>query len=228
MTKPGSVKITKNGPYLVSGGLPLVQQTIGVDADGLPVEWRVTRQFEVKPSYALCRCGHSAHKPFCDGTHAKIGFDGTETASREPYDQAAQLFRGPDYSLSDQENLCAFSRFCDANGQVWNEVEQTDDPTVAKTFVAQVNKCSSGRLVAWGNETGKPAEQPRDPRISITEDPAEQCSGPIWVEGGVEIQSSEGFTYEIRNRVTLCRCGASHNKPFCDGTHASIKFSDKT
>lgn len=228
MTKTGKVKITKDGPYMVSGDLPLLEQTIGVDDQGLSVEWLVTREFEVKPSYALCRCGHSAKKPFCDGTHAKVGFNGAETASRQLYDSTAELLRGPRLSLSDEESLCAFGRFCDPNGRVWNEVQKTEDPEVARTFVPQVNRCHSGRLVAWDNESGRPLEQPRKQQVSVVQDPAEQCSGPIWVEGGVEIEGADGSTYELRNRVTLCRCGQSQNKPFCDGTHASIKFSDKS
>ena len=228
MTNNGKVKVSKDGPYLVSGTMPLVEQTIGVNDQGLSVEWKVTRKFDIKPSYALCRCGQSAQKPFCDGTHAKVSFDGTETASRTPYENSAELQRGPRLSLSDDEKLCAFARFCDPNGRVWNQVEQTDDPEVAKTFVAQVNKCSSGRLVAWDNATGERIEEERKQRVSLTQDPAEGCSGSIWLEGGIEVTSADGTAYEVRNRVTLCRCGQSQNKPFCDGTHASMKFSDRT
>ena len=78
----------------------------------------------------------------------------------------------------------------------------------------------SGRLVAWDNETGKPIEPKLEPSLGLIEDPVEQCSGPIWARGG--------HRYEVRNRVTLCRCGASKNKPFCDGTHAAIKFRDES
>jgi CDGSH-type Zn-finger protein len=60
--------------------------------------------------------------------------------------------------------------------------------------------------------------------IGLIEDPAEHCSGPIWLRGGIAVVSADGFEYEVRNRMTLCRCGASKNKPFCDGAHASIKF----
>ena len=49
--------------------------------------------------------------------------------------------------------------------------------------------------------------------------------GPV-VRGGIPITAADGFQYELRNRVALCRCGASQNKPFCDGTHAQIKFRD--
>jgi CDGSH-type Zn-finger protein len=50
--------------------------------------------------------------------------------------------------------------------------------------------------------------------------------GPLWVRGGVRITGSDGRDYEVRNRATLCRCGASSNKPFCDGTHKKIGFRD--
>ena len=58
-------------------------------------------------------------------------------------------------------------------------------------------------------------------------DPVEDCSGPIWLRGGISLMSADGYRYEVRNRMTICRCGASKNKPFCDGSHASIKFNTK-
>jgi CDGSH-type Zn-finger protein len=75
-------------------------------------------------------------------------------------------------------------------------------------------------------ETGEVLEPELEPSISLVEDPAKDCSGPIWVRGNIRITSADGFEYEKRNRVTLCRCGASQNKPFCDGTHADITFKD--
>jgi CDGSH-type Zn-finger protein len=79
------VVVTKNGPYLVSGAVPLSRQTIVADAEGGSEEWRETHPYPVQgEGYALCRCGHSANKPFCDGSHQKVKFDGTESASRQP------------------------------------------------------------------------------------------------------------------------------------------------
>ena len=85
---------------------------------------------------------------------------------------------------------------------------------------------SAGRLVVWDKETQKVFEPPFEPSISIIEDPGIRVSGPIWVKGGIRIESADGKSYTVRNRVTLCRCGQSSNKPFCDGTHASMGFSD--
>jgi CDGSH-type Zn-finger protein len=218
--------VSKNGPYLVAGAVPLARQTIVADAEGGSQEWRESHPFAPQESYALCRCGHSGTKPFCDGTHTKVGFDGTETASRQAYREQAQLLEGPVLALTDAEVLCAGARFCDPNGQVWNQVERTDRAEVRATFVRQVNNCPSGRLVAWDRATGKPIEHHLPVSIGVIEDPPEGVSGPLWLRGGIPVTSADGFAYEVRNRVTLCRCGASKHKPFCDGSHAAIAFRD--
>jgi CDGSH-type Zn-finger protein len=224
ITATAKVQIAENGPYLVSGSLPLLTETIGTNREGDSVKWTPGPEYPPKANYALCRCGRSAQKPFCDGTHAKAAFDGTETASRAPYRDQAKLIEGPTMSLTDAESLCAFARFCDPKGQVWNLVNRTDDSAARKDFVQEACDCPSGRLVAWDNATGKPAEPKYNPSIALTEDPAKHCSGPVWLRGGVQVIGADGFKYEVRNRVTLCRCGASQNKPFCDGQHAAIGF----
>jgi hypothetical protein len=91
----------------------------------------------------------------------------------------------------------------------------------------QVDDCPSGRLVAWHKEAATPIERLLPLSIGLIEDPVEGCSGPLWLRGGIPLISADGSAYEERNRMTLCRCGASKNKPFCDGAHASIKFRAK-
>jgi CDGSH-type Zn-finger protein len=68
------ITITTNGPYRVTGGVPLAKQIIELDAEGQSREWRQGQQFEVTASYDLCRCGNSGNKPFCDGSHVSVGF----------------------------------------------------------------------------------------------------------------------------------------------------------
>jgi iron-binding CDGSH zinc finger protein len=76
--------------------------------------------------------------------------------------------------------------------------------------------------------SGKAIEPHLEPSIGLVQDTAQGISGPVWVRGGIPVVAADGTTYEVRNRVTLCRCGASSNKPFCDGSHASTHFTDKT
>lgn len=229
MTQPkarAQVVIIEDGPYVVSGSVPLAQQIIVVDEEGGSESWREGESFTVSESYELCRCGRSEQKPFCDGSHAKVGFEGEETASRAAYVEQAQLFEGPEMLLTDAESLCAFGRFCDPKGQVWNQVTETDKPAVRADFIRQVGNCPAGRLVAWDKKSGKPVEPELPVSIGLVEDPGQRCSGPLWLRGGIEIIAADGGKYELRNRVTLCRCGESKNKPFCDGSHAAVKFRD--
>jgi CDGSH-type Zn-finger protein len=222
-TEPISAKIqiTKDGPYLVSGDLPLSEQHIVTNAEGESLDYREGKKYPSQAQYALCRCGQSANKPFCDGSHQKVQFDGTETASRQPYMEQAETIEGPTMLLTDQENLCAFARFCDPKGRVWNLVKRADNPETRRLVEHEAGHCPAGRLVVWDRETGKPIEPKFKPSLGLIEDTAKEVSGPIWVRGGIPVISADGKTYEIRNRMTLCRCGRSDNKPFCNGSHAA-------
>jgi CDGSH-type Zn-finger protein len=226
-TADAKITVTQNGPYLVTGGIALAKQIIEADAEGQSREWRKGREYEVGSSYKLCRCGQSSNKPFCDDTHETKRFNGKERASRRPYLEQAQEFDGPEMFLTDVQNLCAFARFCDPDGQVWNLIEQTDQPKMRETVKHEAGHCPGGRLVAWNKSPRQPYEPLLEPSLGLVEDPALGVSGPIWVRGGIPVVSEDGTPYEIRNRVALCRCGGSANKPFCDGTHASLHFSDE-
>jgi CDGSH-type Zn-finger protein len=219
------VIISKNGPYLVSGKLPLEKEIIVSDELGNSVGWEKTERYPEKEKYSLCRCGCSKNKPYCDGTHSKVGFDGNETASREKYVARAEKTEGAEIELTDKEELCALARFChNKKGDVWELTENSKDQKFKEEAIKQACNCSAGRLVIWDKKTGEPIEPKFKPSISLTEDPAKNVSGPIWLKGGVELESGDGQKYETRNRVTLCRCGQSKNKPFCDGCHVRSGF----
>jgi CDGSH-type Zn-finger protein len=217
-TNGPSIKVSNNGPYIVSGGIPLNEQVIGIDAEGYSYEWREGKTYPLQEKYALCRCGKSKKHPFCDGTHTKVNFDGTETATREPYLDQAERIEGPALELADAQGLCAAARFCDRSGGTWKLIEQSDDPEARRIAIEEAVNCPSGRLVAWDKE-GKIFEPELEPSLSLVQDPQEDMNGPIWVRGGIPVESADGKIYEIRNRVTLCRCGKSFNKPYCDGSH---------
>lgn len=212
------VKIIKNGPYMVLGRVPLSKQSICVDSDGECHGWKEGRKYPAQETYALCRCGQSGSKPCCDGTHAKVEFDGTEKATHSPYMERAREINGPGLRLTDAEDLCARARLCHRSGGTWKLTKASGDPDARQKAIEEACDCPSGRLVAW-DQDGKAIEPDFEPSIGLVEDTQVGKMGPMWVRGGIPIESADGTTYEIRNRVTLCRCGKSSNKPFCDGRH---------
>lgn len=219
------VTIMEDGPYLVEGWVPLARAEIVVDDNGDAVAWRETGRVDAGESYALCRCGRSGSKPFCDYTHVAIGFDGTETAGHGSFAETAADISGPKLGLMEAPKLCARARFCLRGGGLWHLVERCADPAVRALAIEEAQLCPAGRYVAYA-EDGTALEPEFEPSIVLTEDPQKGVSGPVWVRGGVEIVDAEGAPYEIRNRVTLCRCGESKNKPFCDGAHIAAKFRE--
>ncbi|HUK93147.1 MAG TPA: CDGSH iron-sulfur domain-containing protein, partial [Methanomicrobiales archaeon] len=153
------------------------------------------------------------------GTHAGIRFDGTETASRVPYLDRAEWTEGRDIRLSDAPGFCSHARFCIRGKGIWDLIGQSASESARTTALEMAANCHSGRLVIWDRETGKPIEPVFEKSIGLVEGPAAGMLGPLWVRGGIPIIAADGFPYEVRNRVTLCRCGKSGNKPFCDGAH---------
>ena len=131
--------------------------------------------------------------------HEKIHFDGTEIASRAPYLTRTRKIDGPDLKLTDAPDLCNHAGFCLRAGGIGNLTRSSDDPEAKRLAIEEAGNCTSGH---------------------------KGCSGALWVRGNVAIESSDGSVYEVRNRVALCRCGASSNKPFCDGSHMVIRFTD--
>jgi len=212
------IRISKNGPYVVSGSPKLTTRTPHLDAHGDAVAWIDGGDRQTRPTYVLCRCGQSRDKPFCDGTHQKVGFNGTCTADRAPGATRRKVYQGIGIVMTDDESLCAGYAFCDPHGGVWRELAATDDPTVRERVERQIAMCPSGRLQYASSASDAPVEKPYRPKIATVPD------GALWVLGGIPVETWDGFTYEVRNRQLLCRCGASENKPFCDGSHRRVNF----
>src|SRR6266404_3867716 len=147
------IVIAEDGPYIVSGSVPLAVQVITPNEEGLSWDWVKGKSFPSAATYKLCRCGRSKTKPFCDGTHAAIGFDGEETASRVPVARQSETYDGPTMTLSDAEELCAFARFCDPGGKIWSLIEATDDPGVVSSSSAK--RCTA-RQGGWSCMTRRP------------------------------------------------------------------------
>ncbi|MCW3999720.1 MAG: CDGSH iron-sulfur domain-containing protein [Candidatus Bathyarchaeota archaeon] len=220
------ITVTRNGPYLVSGNIPLYEMIIKCGQGNIPSEWVVGKKFSATQTYLLCRCGQSKNKPFCDGTHAKTGFDGTETSPDLPFLDMAKSIDGPNLHLDDAEGLCASARFCHRGGDIWDEIAKSDDPQTKANSIRNECDCPSGRLVLVDKETGVTVEPQLEKSIGVILDPAVGVLGPLWVRGGVPVYSAGGKAYHIRNRVTLCRCGKSQNKPFCDSSHYPEEYQE--
>jgi CDGSH-type Zn-finger protein len=223
MKKKPYIKITKDGPYLVFGVNDVAEKVIVADDQGISIEYGDGKRFEIKSDpVALCRCGRSSDAPFCDGSHANGFFDGTETAPFGSILDAAEAIEGPNLTLLDNERYCAFARFCDAKGRVWNLV-RTGSKKTDEQAVKEANLCPAGRLIMLDSK-GNVIEDKLPQSIGVIEDSELKISGPLWIRGGIRVESADGKSYEVRMKQTLCRCGASDNKPFCKGAHASMKF----
>lgn len=217
-TPPPKVKVMPNGPLMVSGAVPLRNKAPIMSEHGEPLTWQTDEAIETRATYALCRCGESSNKPFCDGTHSKIEFDGTETASSDNYEQRRTSYPGTGIEVFDDRGICVHAGFCGNQvSNVWKMSPKTDDTVVRAQVMAMIERCPSGALTYEVN--GQAVEPDLPTEVSITPD------GPIWLSGGIPVERSDGEALETRNRVTLCRCGHSANKPLCDGSHKEAGFT---
>jgi CDGSH-type Zn-finger protein len=169
---------------------------------------------------ALCRCGGSARKPFCDGTHARNGFSDRNLGDRAADRRVA--YAGTAITIFDNRSICAHAGFCtDRLKSVFRmNTEPWIDPDAASVaeIIATIEKCPSGAL-SYTREGVEPPPPQREPMVSVTND------GPYAMTGGIGFDATFGQGAS-REHYTLCRCGGSKNKPFCDGTHWHIGFKD--
>ncbi len=87
--------------------------------------------------------------------------------------------------------------------------------------IAMVERCPSGSLTYRIEAAGPDIEPDLPQQIAVTTEITADgpIAGPLWLTGGIPVERSDGRPFETRNRVTLCNCGRSSNKPLCDGTH---------
>ena len=223
--KKMKIRIVKNGPYLVSGNIPLVKEKITEDEKGYLLKWEKIADLPGQEDHSLCRCGESKNAPFCDGAHKKASCNLDETASNASFRSKAEKIEGEDLILFDVPDLCASAHFCTRAGGIWDLVRKKAASQEEKKIAAEeAGNCPSGRLVIVDKKTGKEIETERESSVSVVEDEIAGVSGPIFVKGKIQIEGSDGTLYELRNRVTLCRCGQSTNKPFCDSSHIPFRF----
>ncbi len=201
-----SIKPTPDGPYMVKNFQRLSNQKGAIDT---------------KDTIALCRCGASANKPFCDGTHSKNGFSSAKIEGRMA--DKRDNYEGKQIVIHDNRSICAHAGSCTdglpsvfrMKQEPWIDAQQAS----AKAIIETIRKCPSGAL-SYTVEDIEHRDLDAEPTIFVSP------NGPYVVTGGPELSDTplgEGASTE---HFTLCRCGGSKNKPFCDGMHWNIKFQD--
>ena len=214
---PAQVVVAENGPYLATN-VPAVRSHLG-------------EQLPVPPQLALCRCGQSAIKPFCDGAHARTGFTGDKDPSRVP--DRRDTCPGEQVTVFDNRGICQHSGLCTDRLPA---VFRTDAvPFVAPNggrldeIIRAVRDCPSGALglaldgeearlfVDWNGE--------REAAIEVSLDGPYRVTGaiPLLDAAGADMARAAGSSGE---HYALCRCGHSRNKPFCSGMHWYAGFRD--
>jgi CDGSH-type Zn-finger protein len=220
------IVVRKNGPYIVQGDVPLVRKAQVVSEHGEPLTWKKGEAIETGEIYTLCRCGQSSQKPFCDGTHANIDFDGTEAADTSVTAERQVIYAGGTKIVVKRDcSLCMGSGFCaNRTTDIQEMVPHTDDTQVRAQVMAMIERCPSGSL-AYSIAEGEADIEPDLPRqVAVTTEITSDgpIAGPLWVTGNIPIERADKQPLETRNRVTLCRCGLSKGKPLCDGTHRTM------
>jgi CDGSH-type Zn-finger protein len=218
MSDEQQIKVAENGPYIVSGDVPLTVKTPVMSEHGEPLTWKTGQPAETGSRYALCRCGGSSNKPFCDGTHATIEWDGTDNVPDAAYADRANSLGGEGIEIFDDRPTCVHAGFCGNKvTNVWKMAADTGDSSIRAQAMAMVERCPSGALTY--EVDGEQIEPDLPSEIAAIPD------GPLWVSGGVAVERADGSALESRNRVTLCRCGQSGSKPLCDGSHKEAGFT---
>lgn len=216
------IDVEEDGPYHVYGDVPLLRKSQVVSEYGEPLTWRTEGRIKTDGVYQLCRCGRSSEKPFCDMTHVTDFFDGAETAATDTTAERQKIFTGAGIVVKRDYSICCESGFCGTRlTTVEKMVADTEDTAVRSNVIGMIERCPSGSFT-YSMAEGEPDVEPDLPQqiavtVEITSDgPIE---GPLWVTGYIPIERADGESFETRNRVTLCCCGRSDNKPLCDGTH---------
>ena len=216
------ITVQPNGPYIVFGNVPLVRKSEVISEHGEPLTWKKDEVLKTGERYALCRCGQSSAKPFCDGSYAHADFDGSEVADTGNISEREVTYEGTRIFVKDDRSVCIHSGFCgDRITNVWKMTLDSHDTQVRARMMSMIERCPSGALSYSLEGDGENLEPDLPVAIAITPD------GALWVSGGIPVERSDGQPLEVRNRVTLCRCGGSSNKPLCDGTHKEIGFSEQ-
>ena len=176
---------------------------------------------ETEETMALCRCGGSASKPFCDGTHKTNGFSSANHNGRVA--DRREDYRANNITIHDNRHICSHAGHCTDNlAAVFRLREEPwihPDAASQGEIIKVINRCPSGAL-SYSIDGREVRDRSSDLMIYVSHNGPYEISGKPVLCG---TKQGEGASAE---HYTLCRCGGSQNKPFCDGTHWSNNFAD--
>lgn len=202
----------KDGKIVLSQYSPLM-------AADVPLVNAAGEAVETPRVYSLCRCGKSEMKPFCDGSHARVGFTGErDDVNRKPPEQ----YEGKDITIVYDRHLCMGAGFCGELEAVFGTHDKPmyeADGASAEEIIETIRKCPSGAL-SYIKDGRHHQDYCRHQELVV------ELDGPLHVHGGVELiddQESDKLL-TAGDHYTLCRCGASKKKPLCDGSHLKVGF----
>jgi len=172
---------------------------------------------------ALCRCGGSQNKPFCDGTHGRNGFRDENLA--DPAKDKREAYAGKGITIFDNRALCAHAGHCTDGlasvSRMRSEPWIDADGAPVQDIIDTIRRCPSGAL-SYAIDGVEAAPVERAPMVTVS------ANGPYEITGGIELMGVKQGAGASSEHYTLCRCGASKNKPFCDGSHWDAGFRDPT
>ena len=181
------ITVRPDGPYIVRGGVPLVRKSQVMSAHGEPLDWQNEGVISTEDVYRLCRCGHSSNKPYCDGNHTKIAFDGTEAADTGPISARRKTFRSPKIFIEDDHSLCMHSGFCGNRlTNIWKMRAKSNESEVLAQIIGMIERCPSGTLSYTLEPGGEIIEQDLPKEVVVIPD------GPLWITGGIPVERSDG------------------------------------
>lgn len=170
----------------------------------------------------LCRCGLSKKKPCCDGSHNATGIEGDKLPER--LKDKVHSFKGKEITIHDNRCVCSHDSSCiDLSPTVFTKGRRpwiNPNGATKEEIIATIEKCPSGAL-SYTLDGVHHDSLNREPAIKVALD------GPLEVTGGVILEDDMNSKPQSAEHYTLCRCGASKNKPFCDGSHFQIDFFDE-
>lgn len=202
-----TIDITKDGPLIVNN-LAVLENSRG-------------EQIECKKNVALCRCGDSNNKPFCDGSHKRTGFSGDPETKLKL--EKEKEYKGKNISIFYNIAICYHAAECvnnlpavfDSKSRPWINPDGSDKQSIIDT----IRKCPSGAL-SYKVGDAHTREFINDSKIRIQKD------GPYQVMGKIKLNVNDELKPAAKERYALCRCGSSKTKPFCDGSHTRAGFTD--